>query len=161
MTLRLPNSVSSVQDIADLERELRDYGKWFAHNEIKMRVGAKTATPPPALSPAGLELIRDNSSKKLLSNHDIDAILHELGTLKQKAESVTITLAAPAGKDVRQVLVGWCRDAISPTILVNFQFNASLLGGIVVRYRSRVFDWSFRRQILENRNAFAEELRRV
>ena len=53
-----------------------------------------------------------------------------------------------------------CRP-VAPDVLVNFQFNATILGGMVVRYGSHVYDWSFRRQILAKRDTFPEVLRRV
>lgn len=161
MRLQLPSSIASLQDLSTLEMEMKEYTKWFSHNAIKVKVHAKNSTPPPALSPAGLELLRTWSAKKMLTEQDLAALIKELGELKTSAPSMTITLAAPAGKDLKQTLVDWSRKNVAPNIMVSFQFNASLLGGMVVSYKSRVFDWSFRRQILESRQTFAEVLRRV
>ena len=47
MKLRLPDSVSSLQDVAALELEVRDYAKWFTHNEIKQQVHARRGSAPP------------------------------------------------------------------------------------------------------------------
>jgi F0F1-type ATP synthase delta subunit len=44
---------------------------------------------------------------------------------------------------------------------VNFNYNRSLLGGMVVRAGSRVFDWSFRRQIIGAEEKFTEVFHRV
>lgn len=161
MGLILPSSVSSLQDVTALEREIHEYASWFAHNEIKAKVHAKHTTPPPKLSEAGLEVLRTWNSKKLMTRSELDALQKELAQVKKTASTMTITLAAPASRELRQILVGWCRTNIHPTILVTFQFNATLLGGMVVRYGSRVFDWSFRRQILATRHNFPEVLRRV
>jgi len=62
---------------------------------------------------------------------------------------------------IQKNLVNWCRENIAPNILITFQFNATLLGGMVIRHGSNIFDWSFRRQILAARNNFPEVLRRV
>jgi F0F1-type ATP synthase delta subunit len=140
---------------------MKDYAKWFSHNAIKAKIHAKHSSPPPTLSPASLELLRAWSAKKTLTESDLEMLLRELAALKTSAPAMTITLAAPAGKELKQTLVDWCRHNIAPNIMVSFQFNASLLGGMVVSYKSRVFDWSFRRQILESRQTFAEVLRRV
>lgn len=161
MRLELPSSVASLQDLAALELEMKDYAKWFSHNAIKMKVHAKNTTPPPTLSPAGLELLRAWSAKKILDEQALESLLKELTALKSSAPAMTITLAAPAGKDLKHTLVDWCRHNIAPNIMVSFQFNATLLGGMVISYKSRVFDWSFRRQILESRQNFGEVLRRV
>lgn len=161
MQVALPSSVSSLQDLNTLSLEIREYSKWFAHNAIKERVHAKNATPPPTLSAGGLELVRSASSAKLLTQKDLDTLLAQLEILKTKAPTITITLAAPASKDIKESLVGACRLHIAQEALVNFKFNSGILGGMVISYGSHVFDWSFRRRILENRLAFTEVLRSV
>ena len=161
MKVQLPDTVSSAQDLAALTNEVRDYAKWFAHNAIKERVHAKNATPPPALSPGALELVRSAGSSKLLSSQSLDQLIAGLEAAKNSADSVTITLAAPATSSVKQALVRACRENIADNALVTFKFNSGLCGGMVIHYGSHVFDWSFRRQILENRNRFTEVLRRV
>ena len=161
MKVRLPDTVSSAQDLASLTNEVRDYAKWFAHNAIKERVHAKNATPPPALSPGALELVRSAGSNKLLSSQSLDQLIAGLEDAKNSADSVTITLAAPATSSVKQSLVKACRENIADNTLVTFKFNSGLCGGMVIHYGSHVFDWSFRRQILENRTHFTEVLRRV
>lgn len=161
MKIQLPNTVSSQQDLSTLTLEIREYAKWFAHNAIKERVHAKNATPPPTLTPGALELIRAASNKKLLSSQDLDQLIAGLEDAKKSAPTITITLAAPATSDIKQRLVGSCRAHIADNALVNFKFNSGLCGGMVIHHGSHVFDWSFRRQILENRAKFTEVLRSV
>lgn len=161
MKLALPNSVSSLQDLSTLINEVKEYGKWWTHNAIKHQVGAKKGTPPPVLSDGALEVIRAASGKKLLDQRTLDALIKELEGYKKTAPTATITLAAPAPKSVKLELVTWCRANLDPSILVSFEFNSTLLGGMVVRFGSHVFDWSFRRQILAARGNFPEVLRRV
>jgi hypothetical protein len=161
MKIALPNSVSSLQDVSTLSVEIKEYAKWWAHNAIKLRAGAKKGTPPPVLSDGALELVRTVSGKKLLDQKMLDTIIAGLEEYKRGAKTATITLAAPAPKSVKLALVTWCRENIDPGVLVSFEFNSTLLGGMVIRYGSHVFDWSFRRQILAARSSFPEVLRRV
>lgn len=161
MKIPLPSSVSSQQDLGALTLEIREYAKWFAHNAIKAKVHARNATPPPALSPGALELVRSAGGKKLLDQKALDALILDLENAHKTAPTITITLAAPATGDVKQSLVTACRQHIHDSALVTFKFNAGLCGGMVISYGSHVFDWSFRRQILENRAQFSEVLRRV
>lgn len=161
MKLRLPDSVSSLQDLTSLQLEMREYARWFAHDAMKKRVNVKHASEPPTLSPAANDMLRSWSDKKALTQQSLDELIKTLDTYKHNASTLTITLAAPPTSDIKKTLVAWCRDNIAPDVLVSFQFNSTLLGGMVVRYGSRVFDWSFRRQILAARNNFPEVLRRV
>ena len=113
------------------------------------------------MSQAATELLRAWSAKQSLTQARLDELSGALQQFIKSAQVVTITLAAPPTGDVKQTLVAWCRSNINPQILVSFQFNQTLLGGMVVRYGSRIFDWSFRRQILAARDTFPEVLRRV
>ncbi len=161
MKIKLPDSVSSPQDVAALSLEISDYARWFYHNGIKDRTNAKHVSLPPTLSPAALELVRGTTGGKLLSQTMLDELIEKLDKYKTNTPTMTITLAAPASADIKANLVAWCRKNIAPDMLINFQFNSLLLGGMVMRFGSHIFDWSFRRQILEARHKFPEVLSRV
>ena len=157
----LPSSISSPQDLTALILELHEYSKWFSHNAIKQRVHAKRGTPPTAMSPGALELIRAASGKKLLSQSTLTDLIEALEKFRKSAPHITITLVAPPPNDLKQTLVTWCREHIEANVLVTFQFNATICGGMVIRYGSHIFDWSFRRQVLAERHRFPEVLRHV
>jgi F0F1-type ATP synthase delta subunit len=84
-----------------------------------------------------------------------------LEDFSDSAPRVTVTLAAPAPNSLKQTIALWFRENIAPNTLVNFKFNSTILGGMVVVYGSRIYDWSFRRQILVSREKFPEVLRNV
>jgi hypothetical protein len=161
MPLQMPNSVSSLEDVTALVLEVREYARWFSHAVVKMHVNGTQVPRPPSVSPAASELIHEWGTKQPLNQKSLEGLITALEDFKQHATTMTITLAAPPGGDLKQQLVGWCRQNIAPDILVSFRFNATLLGGMVVRFGSRVYDWSFRRQILANREKFPEILRSV
>ena len=161
MKFRLPSAVGSSQDLVAVTGEIRDYARWFSHNAIRQQLHAGKSTDSPALSPTAAELIAELTAKKPLSSQDIDGLIAQLELFNRTATSVTITLAAPAAGELKRTLVAWCRDNIAPDILVNFQFNRTLLGGMVVRYGSHIFDLSFRCQILAAKDRFPEVLRHV
>ena len=161
MKIKLPSIVSSPQDLTALTLEIMEYARWYQHESIKDRVDAKRRTEAPTLSPAATELLRQEGKGKDLSKQELDTLVKALQDIKNSAPTMTITLAAPPTNAVKADLVTWCRENISPGVLVNFQFNSTLLGGMVVRCGSRVMDWSFRRQILEGRHHFPEVLRHV
>jgi hypothetical protein len=159
--LQLPNSVSSVQDLGSLILEVREYAKWYLQSSIKQQVRAGQIGEPPTVSSGAAQMVQAWSETEQLNQKSLDNLITTLETMKANAETLTITLAAPASGELRKTLVSWCRENIAPGILVTFKFNATLLGGMVVRYGSRVFDWSFRREILNQRAKFPEVLRRV
>lgn len=161
LAIELPPSVCSQQDVKALVLDVRVYARWYSQASIKKRLKLKHAIAQPTLSPAATELIHDWSIKKPLTTASLDELIAALDALAANAPNLTIVLAAPASGNLKKTLVGWCRKNVAPDVLVSFEFNSTLLGGLVVRYGSRIFDWSFRRQILENSAKFAEVLRHV
>ncbi|HUC96100.1 MAG TPA: F0F1 ATP synthase subunit delta [Candidatus Saccharimonadales bacterium] len=161
MKLKLPGSIASSQDLTSLTMEIHDYARWFAHESIKKQVDAKDGSQSPTLSSGALELLRDWKADQQISSQSLDVLIKTLEEYASDSPSMTITLAASPTSSLKTTLVSWCRENVAPDILVSFRFNSSLLGGMVVQYGSHVFDWSFKRKILENRGTFPEVLRSV
>jgi F0F1-type ATP synthase delta subunit len=155
--LRLPDTVASAQDLSGLIMELHECVKWLSHESVKKSNGATETSAAPTTSPAAATLIHEYGASK----EKLEALINALEDLQHSAKIVTITLAAQPSNSIKATLVGWCRQELAADVLVNFGFNRSLLGGMVVRAGSRVFDWSFRRQILDASDKFPEVLRRV
>lgn len=156
-TFVLPDTVSSEQDLNGLVVEIHECLKWLSHETVKKQSGAENASPMPNISPAAQELIKRHGSNQ----EDLETIINQLETLRRKSRIITITLAAPATGSIKKTLVSWAREQIAPDVLVNFSFNRAILGGMVVRAGSRVFDWSFRRKILAADGKFPEAFRNV
>jgi hypothetical protein len=161
MNLRLPDTVASKQDLLGLIAEVNTFASWFNHETIKKRAGAKSTSKPPVVSQATSELIREYRKKQPLSRGSLASLIADLEAHSRKATNINIVLANVPTPSVKKNLVSWCRNNLSDNILVNFQFNTTLLGGMVVRFGSHVYDWSFRRQILSNRQNIAEAIRNV
>ena len=162
MKLNLDGSVASPQDLETVILEIKGYARWFQHTAVKRQAQAgKSTDQPPALSRTAAGLIKDWCGAKPLDLASLDELIASLGNYASTAPRMTITLAAPAAGSLKTALVDWCRQNVSPSILVNFEFNSALLGGLVVRCGSHVYDWSFRRQILANLNKIPEALKHV
>lgn len=159
--VKLPDSVCSPDDLTALILETREYAKWYEHELIKKRAGSTAKAVPPILSPTTGLFLHGLSQNGSLMRARLEQILSELDAYKKTAPTITLTLAAPATEHVKKTLTAWCRKEISPDLLVSFTYNRTLLGGMVVRYGSHVHDWSFRRQLLNNRVRFSEVLASV
>ncbi len=160
---KLPDTVASAQDLTALILEIKSYTKWYLHEMIKLRVSHKKngAKDEPELSPAASELLREFSKQNPMTRQSLESLIKTLEDYSKHAPVVLFTLAAPVTAGVKKTLVGWCRNNIADNVLVSFQHNSTILGGMVMRYKSRVFDWSFRREILANAHTFPEVLKRV
>lgn len=158
--LDLPPAVSSPQDLQILVLELRQYAEWLRDSEIKQRYSTAQQLPVPQVSEAGVQLLRQ-APRGATAELTVEGLVTLLETCQATAPSLTITLAAPASAGLKRTLTAWCREHVSPQALVDFRFNGTLLGGMVVHCGSHIYDWSFRRQILANRHVFPEVLRHV
>lgn len=161
MKIKLDEEISSVHDLQAVINELKDYGKWQSHNSMRKLLKSRHETETPILSEAAKNMLHQYGDKELLSRSSLDQLISTLEHFAKRAPTITITLAAPPTRPIKKQLVGWCRDNLSHNILVNFEFRSSLLGGMVVRNGSHIYDWSFRRQILEAGPRFPEVLRNV
>jgi F0F1-type ATP synthase delta subunit len=161
MNLNLLDSIYSPQDLRFLIQEIKKYSRWLSQYSIKIRVSKNKPDNPPALSELAVELLKKLSSEKQLNQAGIEELVKKLEELATHSPRITITLAGVPPKSLKQTMVDWCRKNIDPNMLVDFKFNSTLLGGMVVRYGSHVYDWSFRKQILTARVNFPEVLRRV
>jgi hypothetical protein len=162
MSLTLPNNVWSPEDLKELTNDLKQYATWLASYGIKQRVSSSSQpTPPPTLSPLAVSMLHELHDRRLLTESGVDKLVADLEAVAVVAPRVHFTFAAAPSNGLKKDFVNWCRENISHDVLVSFSFNATILGGMVVRYGSHIFDWSFRRQILANRAKFPEVLRRV
>ena len=159
--LHLPPSIVTPTDVTALELEIRSYSTWFSHEQIKASVKAKNGSTAPQLSPVAIEVVKTWCAGEQLSSQHLEVLLEALASFKKSAPVITITLAANADGETKRTLVAWCRDNIAGNMLISFRINQTLLGGMVVRCGSHVFDWSFRRSLLDSQLQFSEVLRRV
>lgn len=160
--IKLPDTICTPQDLTALLIEVREYAKWYEHESVKQRSGTKTPrSTQPVLSVSTATYLRAISTNSGLQPAQLETIIHELEVYKAAAPTITITLAAPAPERIRTLLTAWCRESLSPTILVSFEHNRTLLGGMVVRYGSHVHDWSWRRSLMTTKTSFTEVLARV
>lgn len=161
MKTSLPNNIYTSQDLKALIIEVRRYAQWYRQTSVKNQVGGAHAADPLEVTAEASELINNWAKQQNLTADSLDKLISELEAYENKAPRIVITLAGPAPGSLKRSMAEWCRKNIAPNILVDFRFNATLLGGMVVQFGSHIHDWSFRRSIMANRDKFPEILRNV
>lgn len=157
----LPPTIASPQDVSNLLIEIKEYARWFEHEMVKRKMHASGQSTQPILTHTTNEYLRELNAAQSLTTGRLEKLIADLERYKEVAPRLTITLAAPVTPPIRHQLIEWCRTNLSPDTLITFQFNSTLLGGLVVRCGSRVFDWSFRRQLLNNQQQLTETFAHV
>jgi hypothetical protein len=161
VSLNIRNYVYSQQDLKAAILEVKKYTTWFNQTEVKMRVTKNNSYELPEISPVATNIINEWLEGKPPDAKSLEKLIATLEDFEAAAPRVTITLAAPPPGSLKQTITEWFRQNVDPNILVNFKFNGTILGGMVVSYGSHVHDWSFRRQVLSARTKFPEVLRNV
>ena len=162
MSSPLPEGIWSPEDLSELLADLHRYAEWLSTYQVKQRVAGQTVSmAPPPLSVRAITCLQQLQEKQELTQAGVEALVDELQKFQSRALVINFTLAGPPSNGLKKRLILWCRQSIAPEILVSFQFNSTILGGMIVRYGSHIYDWSFRRQILAKRGSFAEILRNV
>ena len=147
MRFKLAPEVYTPQQLSLLIDELKRQLRQHSHETVKAEVGNK---PLPG-----------DANATAFDAKAAEVLLGELEELVKSAPRVHLTLAAMPSEGLKRQLADWMRENVSPTVLVEFNYNSALLGGMVVRIGSRIFDWSFRRQILASAGEFTKVLRHV
>ena len=157
MNSNLPASIVSSQDLTLVIREIQDYTAWATHETIKYKTGVKKPmTDQPPLTPAATAIVSNWGRSKGATADSYRQLIETLERIARSAPSITITLAGPPPQKVKESIVKWCRENLSSNVFVTFRFNRTLLGGMVVRAGSRVYDWSLHRKLMEHGRQFTE-----
>lgn len=146
MKLVIPASLASAEDVREAGDEL--------HHALTTKTGMSS------LSDGARDLLKV-AGCSLNDGDAVNGLVKSLKDLYASAPRVSVTLAAPADPATKKALTAWFRENTSPTALVSFGFNRAILGGVLVRAGSRIYDWSYRSKLLDSKLNFTEVLERV
>jgi len=159
--LELPESLHSPEQLQACGFELEVVVSWRRRQDIKKQSGyTGPVTPDFELGPtiAGLLGSRDVVARMPLSAlEEVQKQIHQW--LAQPVTHVTFAVTPPAS--TKAEIVKWFRAHIRPTALVKFHVNGNIIGGMVVRTPNKIFDFSFRKQLLQRKSLIPEILKRV
>jgi len=157
MSSSLPISVHSTDQLQFCAEELHAHAAALRSH----RAAQRQAPGESELSLDSQALLEQLPREKRGDGAAVEALATELEAMMAHGARVTITLAALASHRLREELVRWCRTNLKSNLLVDFHVNPDIAGGMVVRTTNRVYDFSFRRQLLANPNRFTEILDHV
>jgi len=154
----LPPAVYSPSLLESVRYDIQYYLDWVHQNQIRTKVGAKPKDEPSHSAETVL-VINAWQAGRPTTIESLEALQDHLRTLK--LPEVHIMLAALPNRAQREVLVSWFRTNVSPHLLLSFVADRNLGGGLVVRTPNRVFDYTWKAQLVAGRAKLAEILKRV
>lgn len=159
--LLLNDNIVSVGDLKQIIAELEDFKKVLSHNAIKAQVNKSKNKDNYDLSLVAKEIITDWQDSKPLNSESLEQLIKSLNYCLNNSPRISITLAALPSRSLKSKLATWFRDNIAENLLVDFNYNSALFGGLVVSIGSHTFDWSFRRQILNSKDKLTKVINNV
>lgn len=161
MSIKLPEEINSAEDLKAVLEELRDFRTYFRHSEIKAKSGKNHTSDGPDLSMAAAKLLSQAKNKKQLTMSELEQLLSELELIYSKAPKIRIVLAAAATPPVKKRLADWIRSNISDQAFIDFRYDSTILGGMIIACGSHIYDWSLRREIIASKDKMKEVIAHV
>lgn len=157
-SFKLPDTITSADQIMAFVENLSDYQSYIRKLNVAARV--KVDKPANLESPSmPIELV--NFLKAQFGDEEVTITrLEEIKTffkdVKANSPSVHIMMAFAPTMSERAEMAHWFRANIDPNILLSFTQNSDVIGGLLVRTRTKIFDMSFRTVLLAGRARLAE-----
>jgi hypothetical protein len=159
MAFELPSAVYSPQMLESVKYEIDEYLDWYRQTKIQKQVGAKSSSAQPNHSPETQLVIEAWLEGKPATVESLDALVEHLQKLK--LPEVHVMLAALPNREQREALVNWFRTNTTPHLLLSFVADRNLGGGTVIRTPNRVFDFTWKQELLNGRDKIAGIVRNV
>lgn len=155
---QLPAAVYSPQLLESVVFDIQTYLDWYHQNQIRLKVGAKPKGEPNH-SDETVVTIEAWLQGKPPTLESLQALVDHLRKLD--LPEIHVMLAALPNRAQRQQLVDWFRNNATPKVLLSFVADRNLGGGIVVRTPNRVFDFTWKQELVAGRDKLAGILKRV
>lgn len=158
MAIELPQEINTPQLLEAAIFELERLRNWGTDSSVKTKVGVDLDSEP-SLSDETQKLVTDYGSGKALTAAKLAALIKELKSLKPVTVHITLAAAPTAG--IKMSLISWFRQNVEKDILIGFASDRTIGGGIIIRTPNRIFDYSFRKKLIDGRSKIPEIIRNV
>ena len=154
-TLTLPVDVYSPDQLSELVIELQGTIDGLRDAAARAKTNAAAQTYKPDIS-AELEQLLSQNRIDLTNIAALETLAKDLQLVLEKSPSVHMLLAATPVRTMKRQFVTWFRTEIHPLTLVTFAARGDLGGGAIVQAGSHLYDFSFRRRLLDNKSRLTE-----
>lgn len=148
MNFKLPDGIVRRKDAKRVCAELRE-----------MRTQPDAAQALENVSDEARTLMRGN--QKVIESSGFSAFVDELEKTVQSAPVFEVILPTIPHDSFLADIGKWFRQEIHPNSLLEISVRRSIAGGMVLRSKNRLFDMSFRPQILAAKDKIPEVTRNV
>lgn len=156
MELKLPSSIATRRDLAQIHRELRV----FYDMGIQSIMRHDNPVKYPAISESLRQLAVDNQID-IRQQDKCKKLIEDLELVKSKATSVHISFSVEPSKEVLDRLVGWFRREVDQNTVISVGLQPTIAAGVIVRTPNHQFDFSLRKHLEANKDKLNEAISSV
>lgn len=149
--LPLPSDLYSPDQLGIIMLELHNYTSKLQKLALKAQVaGDKKDEALPATSALLAELLQATGMQPD-DTAELETLLNDLESIRASAPVAHLTLTALPNRTIKRELIEWFRAHIHPHAMITFAIRTDIGGGMLLRAGSRVYDLSFREQLLQHK----------
>lgn len=157
-SLKLPDTISSPDQIMAFIEDLADYQAYIRKLNVaaKVKVDSPSGLESPSMPIELVEFLKSQFGNEEVAIARLEEIKTFFKEVKASCPSIHIMMAYLPTVSERAEIVHWFRNNIAENILINFTQNSDVIGGLLIRTRTKIFDMSFRTVLLANKARLAE-----
>lgn len=152
--LVLPTLVFGVAAVHQLQRELEKLEEFMRQQEVR-QPGTQGLLPKMSRT---LDALAAENHCNLLKQEDRDKLIAFIKHVAAHAPTLNVSFASDPSAVFTVRLVEWLRTNIDPLVLVQVGLQPSIAAGCIVRARNKVFDFSLRHRLDEQKNVLLKAL---
>lgn len=153
--VHLPLDLYSPEQLSAVIIELRSHIAAVRDATIRARA-THEPDPSPIHTSALLMGVLRTAAVASTDQPALEKLLKQLETIRDRAPAIHLTLAALPNRDLKRKLTEWFRTQIHPYAFLTFATRADIGGGVIIQAGSRIYNYSFREQILSHRQRISE-----
>lgn len=154
--LALPNIAVGRSDVVRLQRELEALGDYLHQAALRKTPAAEIKLPKTSRL---LDEFMTMNKFNLLHREDHEHAVKALQDVVTHAPRLHVSFSTEPSSAFLAKLVGWFRENIAPTVLVQVGLQPGIAAGCVVRTPNRQFDLSLGQSFRKNRELLLSQLR--
>ncbi len=156
MSVRMPNDLYSPDQLSAIILELRSYLAQLHDGAVRAKTAHTPMEAPATHLSALLMGVMHGTGITTTDSAEAEKLLKGLEAIRDKAPAVHLMMAALPNRTLKRQLTAWFRAEVHPYTLMTFAVRMDIGGGVVMQAGSHIYDFSFRQQILGNKQRISE-----
>lgn len=154
--LKLPATIIGPADLARAKRDLDTYNDDQHQADLRIK---KTGAAETVLAGRAISELAALNDADLTDDRSRRDLLTEVEKALKAAPTVTMSFAVDPSAAIMAKIVDWLRSSIHPQVLVRVGLQPNIAAGCVLRTSSKIYDFSLRHKLDEQRPLLIEGLR--